>query len=55
MAGVEIRPVTRDSWRDVVAVSARPDQERFVAAISYYLALCRYGAEWRPLRPFRRS
>lgn len=48
MARVEIRPVTRDNRRDVVAVSTRPDQERFVAPISYYPALCRYGGEWQP-------
>lgn len=55
MAGIEIRPVTRDNWRDVVAVSARPDQERFVAPISYYLALCRYGGEWQPLALYSES
>jgi len=49
MSDVEIRPVTRDNWRAVVAVSARPDQADFVAPIAYYLALCRYDGEWQPL------
>lgn len=46
---VEIRPVTRDNWRAVAAVSPSPDQTDFVAPIAYYLALCHYGGEWQPL------
>ncbi len=50
---VTLRPVDAGSWRDVAALTVAPDQERFVAAPTYYLALCAYGTcgtRWRSCR-----
>ncbi len=41
--------VDAGNWRDVARVTPRPDQERFVAPITYYLCLCHYGQVWHPL------
>ncbi len=41
--------VSADNWRAVAAVRPRPEQERFVAPITYYLCLCHYGQVWHPL------
>jgi len=46
---VRLRPVDAGSWRDVAALTVAPGQERFVAAPTYYLALCAYGEVWRPM------
>lgn len=37
------------SWREVARLTVTPEQEAFVAAPAYYLALCAYGGVWRPL------
>ena len=51
VAAPEVRLVDVDAanWRNVVAVAARPDQERFVAPVAYYLCLAHYGGAWHPL------
>ena len=41
--------VDAGNWRTVAHVRPRPDQERFVAPITYYLCLCHYGQVWHPL------
>ena len=46
---VRLRPVDAGSWRDVAALTVAPGQERFVAAPTYYLALCAYGDVWHPM------
>jgi diamine N-acetyltransferase len=46
---VTLRPVDAGTWRQVAALTVAPGQERFVAAATYYLALCAYGDVWHPL------
>ena len=46
---VTLRPVDRDTWRDVARLTVTPDQQRFVAAPTYYLAMCAYGDVWHPM------
>jgi diamine N-acetyltransferase len=46
---MELRDVTADNWRDVVRIEPKQDQRRFVASVAYYLNLCHYGEDWRPL------
>jgi diamine N-acetyltransferase len=46
---VRLVEVDADNWRDLVEVAPLPEQERFVAPISRYLALAHYGGEWHPL------
>jgi diamine N-acetyltransferase len=46
---VTLRPVDAGSWRDVAALTVASGQERFVAAPTYYLALCAYGDVWHPM------
>jgi diamine N-acetyltransferase len=46
---MELRDVTSDNWRDVIRIEPREDQRRFVASVAYYLNLCHYGKDWRPL------
>lgn len=46
---MELRDVTSDNWRGVVRIEPREDQRRFVASVAYYLNLCHYGEDWRPL------
>ncbi|HYN65811.1 MAG TPA: GNAT family N-acetyltransferase [Ornithinibacter sp.] len=46
---VELRPVDAGSWRVVAGLTVAPGQERFVAAPTYYLALCAYGDVWHPM------
>lgn len=48
-AAVELIEVNSHNWRRVAAVAPSADQERFVAPITYYLCLCSYGSEWKPL------
>ena len=47
---VTLRPVDRDTWRDVAGLRVAAAQRDWVAEPAYYLALCCYGsAGWRPL------
>jgi diamine N-acetyltransferase len=46
---MELRDVNTDNWHEVVRIEPREDQRRFVASVAYYLNLCHYGEEWRPL------
>jgi diamine N-acetyltransferase len=46
---VTIREISKENWRPAAAISVRDDQSRFVATVPYYLALCHYGGEWKPL------
>jgi diamine N-acetyltransferase len=48
-AELDLRPVGATSWRDVAGLRLGPEQERFVATTSYYLALCAYDEPWHPL------
>jgi diamine N-acetyltransferase len=48
-SSVELVDVDESNWRLVAAVRPRPEQERFVAATTYYLCLCHYGGVWHPL------
>ena len=49
MGGIELREVTADNWRHALRVEPRGDQRRFVASVAYYLNLCHYGGDWRPM------
>lgn len=46
---VSLRPVDAGSWRAVAGLAIAPGQERFVAAPTYYLAICAYEDVWKPL------
>ena len=46
---VSLRPVDGGSWRDVAQLTVTPEQQRFVAPPTYYLAMCAYGDVWHPL------
>lgn len=46
---VRLVEIGRDNWRDVAAVTPRPDQREFVADPTYYLCLSHYGGEWNCL------
>ena len=50
---MELVPVTRENWRDCVALAVRPEQRGFVSEVSFYLCLCSYGDVWRPLAVVR--
>ncbi|HLO34292.1 MAG TPA: GNAT family N-acetyltransferase [Anaerolineales bacterium] len=39
----EIRPVTKDNWRQLVKLKVRNDQERFVASNLYSIAEAQFG------------
>ena len=42
--------VQADNWRACTALEVDEPQQRFVASVAYYLALCAYGdSPWRPL------
>jgi diamine N-acetyltransferase len=49
---VRLRPVDRDTWREVVKLEVNEAQREFVAEPCYYLALCNYGELWQPLAIF---
>ncbi len=49
MTPIRLVDVDAANWRRVAAVTPHPEQERFVAATTYYLCLCHYGDVWRPL------
>ena len=50
---MELRDVTSENWRDVISIEPRQDQRRFVASVAYYLNLCHYGDDWRPVALYR--
>ena len=42
--------VQANNWRACTALEVEEPQQRFVASVAYYLALCAYGdSPWRPL------
>ena len=49
MSEISIQPVTSENWRQVYAVQVTEEQHEFVMPPGYYLALCAYGGDWRPL------
>jgi diamine N-acetyltransferase len=49
MTKINLLDVDGDNWRDVANVKVHPDQEKFVAAATYYLCLAHYGDDWHPL------
>ncbi len=44
-----LQPVSRENWRAVAQLTVTPHQAAFVAAPSYYLAMCCYDDTWHPL------
>ncbi len=46
---MELRDVSAENRREVVRIEPREEQKRFVASVAYYLNLCHYGEDWRPL------
>jgi diamine N-acetyltransferase len=47
---VTLEEVGADNWRSCVALEVEQSQQRFVAPVAYYLALCAYGGSpWQPL------
>jgi len=48
-ASVTLHRVTSANWREVTKLRARRDQGRWVAEVTHYLALCRYGGDWTPV------
>jgi diamine N-acetyltransferase len=46
---VSLVPVDATNWRSVAALAVTPQQGRFVAAPTHYLALCAYEDVWHPL------
>ena len=48
-AQISLRPVSHDNWRNIANLKVSEAQREFVAEPSYYLALCCYGNDWRPL------
>jgi diamine N-acetyltransferase len=46
---VGLAPVTAGNWKSCAALAVRPDQQRFVNPVTYYLCLCHYGDVWHPL------
>jgi diamine N-acetyltransferase len=47
--GISLVPVDAATWRAVAALRVTPEQGRFVAAPTHYLALCAYEDVWHPL------
>ena len=47
--GVKLTPMTAANWRDVAALEVTEAQHAFVAAPTFYLALCFYDGDWQPL------
>jgi diamine N-acetyltransferase len=48
MTNVTLKQITRDNWREAIALSVHPDQERFVAGMSPPVALALAKAYVRP-------
>jgi diamine N-acetyltransferase len=46
---VSLRAVNGENWRDVAHLQVAQPQREFVGEPCYYLALCCYGNDWRPL------
>jgi diamine N-acetyltransferase len=46
---VVLRPVNRDNFRDITALTVSHSQREFVTEPCYYLVLCAYGGDWHPL------
>jgi len=47
---VTLEDVGADNWRACTALEVEQSQQRFVAPVAYYLALCAYGdSPWQPL------
>jgi diamine N-acetyltransferase len=47
---VTLEDVGADNWQACTALEVDQSQQRFVAPVAYYLALCAYGASpWQPL------
>ena len=46
---VRLVEVDGSNWQQVIRVTPRPDQERFVGPVANYLCLCHYGGDWNPL------
>ena len=44
-----LRPVDEGNWERCAAVRPAPGQERFVAAVSFYLCMCHFEGVWQPL------
>jgi diamine N-acetyltransferase len=51
----EIRPVTKDNWRELIKLQVREDQKHFVASNLYSIAQAQFGDEYEghwDLQPF---
>jgi diamine N-acetyltransferase len=46
---VRLVEVDGSNWRAAAAVTPQAGQDRFVAAVAYYLCLAHYGGLWHPL------
>ena len=46
---IELKAVDSGNWRDVAGLEVAESQRDFVQMPSYYLALCHYGNQWKPL------
>jgi diamine N-acetyltransferase len=53
VVAIHMEPVTADNWEACAALEVRPQQRQYVAAVSYYLCLCAYGATWHPMSIIR--
>ena len=49
LPNVRLIEIDGSNWRAVAAVTTRPDQDRFVAPVTYYLCLAHYGDTWHSL------
>lgn len=49
MGEITLQPVSAENWRQVYAMQVAEEQRDFVMPPGYYLALCAYGGDWRPL------
>lgn len=46
---VTLRDVDAENWRAVAALTVAPEQSRFVAVPTHYLALCAFEKVWHPV------
>ena len=46
---VELVVIDAGNWRTACELRVFAEQADYVAPVSYYLALCAYGEDWRPL------
>ena len=42
----EIRPVTKENWRELIRLQVREDQKHFVASNLYSIAESKFGDEY---------